>query len=236
MRNYFTLDGTDSRSFGVFISGQGTFNGPARALEYISVPGRNGDLIRSNTRLQNGTLTYPAFIYSNFRANIAALRAFLTSASGYRRLEDSYHPEEYRKAVFRGPLEVSATNRNDAGSFNLSFDVMPQRFLLSGETTVVFTTSASLTNPTLYKAQPLLRVYGKGTFWIGGTSITVAGHNYSYVDIDCETGRAYYGATALDNKISLSVIDYPTLKPGANGISLGSGITRIEITPRWWKV
>ena len=43
MRNYFTLDGTDSRDFGVYISGRGTFNGPARNLDFISVPGRNGE-------------------------------------------------------------------------------------------------------------------------------------------------------------------------------------------------
>ena len=44
MRNYFTLDGVDSRDFGVYISGQGTFNASGRGYNIIPVPGRNGEL------------------------------------------------------------------------------------------------------------------------------------------------------------------------------------------------
>ena len=79
MRNYFTLDGVDSRDFGVYISGQGTFNASARDYNMIPVPGRNGDLVGPEKRFQNGTLVYPAFIYANFKQNIADFRNFLLS-------------------------------------------------------------------------------------------------------------------------------------------------------------
>ena len=75
MRNYFTFDGVDSRSFGVYISGQGTFKAPARSYDAIEIPGRNGELLGIDSRLGNVELTYPAFIYSNFAENIAAFRA-----------------------------------------------------------------------------------------------------------------------------------------------------------------
>ncbi len=236
MRNYFTLDGTDSRDFGVYISGRGTFNGPARNLDFISVPGRSGELIATNTRLRNATLTYPAFVVSDFRNRMAAFRAFLLESVGYRRLVDSYHPDEYRMAAYRGPLTVKATDRNDAGTFDITFDVMPQRFLLSGDTTVVFTASGSLFNPTRYPALPWMRVYGKGVVGIGPVNITIDNHNCGYMDIDCEIGRAYCGAEALDYKVTLSSTDYPRLMPGSNGVTLGSGITRVEVKPRWWTV
>jgi phage-related protein len=45
MRNYFVFDYNDSRDFGVYISGQGTFNAPGREYENIAVPGRDGDLL-----------------------------------------------------------------------------------------------------------------------------------------------------------------------------------------------
>ena len=45
MRNYFILDGVDSREFGVYLSGQGTFGAPSKAYTYHDVPGRNGALI-----------------------------------------------------------------------------------------------------------------------------------------------------------------------------------------------
>ena len=31
-------------------------------------------------------------------------------------------------------------------------------------------------------------------------------------------------------------VDFPVLSPGENTITLGSGITQIQITPRWWVV
>lgn len=239
MRNYFTLDGTDSRSFGVYISGQGTFDSSARSLDMIQVPGRNGDLIGLSTRLTNGVLTYKdCFIYANFNANIAALRAFLLSKTGYRRLVDTYHPDEYRMVAYKGPMQVNPNTRNSAGRFTLQFECMPQRFLISGETVVTKTSSGTITNPTLFASKPLLRVTTTrataSVLGVGSTNITLKRQGVTY--IDCETGRAYNGATSYDAYVSLNTIDFPTLEPGSNGISLGTGISRVEITPRWWTV
>lgn len=237
MRNYFTLDGTDSRKFGLYISGQGVFDSPAREIDFIQVPGRNGDLIGLSTRLQNGTLTYnDSFIYSDFQSNLAAFRAFALMASGYRRLIDTYNPDEYRKVTFAGPLSVSPTRKNNAGKFSLVFNCMPQRFLLSGDRPITFESSGRIMNPTRFDAQPHLRVYGAGVLGVGSTNITIASHSYAFMDIDCATGRAYNTATSLDNKVTLNTIDYPVLQPGQNSIVLGSGITKVIITPRWWTV
>lgn len=237
MRNYFTLDGTESRTFGLYISGQGVFDSPAREISFIQVPGRNGDLIGMSTRLQNGTLTYnDSFIFENFQENLAAFRAFALLKPGYRRLIDTYNPDEYRLVTFAGPLSVSPTTMNKAGKFNLVFNCMPQRFLRSGDRTIELTASASIMNPTLFDAQPMLRVYGSGVLGVGSTNITIASHSNAYMDIDCATGRAYYMATPLDNKVTLNTIDYPVLASGANGIALGNGITKVIITPRWWTV
>lgn len=133
MRNYFTFDGVDSRSFGVYISGQGTFKAPARSYDAIEIPGRNGALLGIDSRLGNVELTYPAFIYSNFKENIAAFRAFLLSHKGYFKLKDSYHPDEFRLAYYPGPFEPDVTSANNAGSFDITFICKPQRYLESGE-------------------------------------------------------------------------------------------------------
>ena len=133
MRNYFTFDGVDSRSFGVYISGQGTFKAPARSYDAIEIPGKNGALLGIDSRLGNVELTYPAFIYSNFAENIAAFRAFLLSHKGYFKLKDSYHPDEFRLAYYPGPFEPDVTSANNAGSFDITFICKPQRYLESGE-------------------------------------------------------------------------------------------------------
>ena len=133
MRNYFTFDGVDSRSFGVYTSGQGTFKAPARSYDALEIPGRNGALLGIDSRLGNAELTYPAFIYSNFAENIAAFRAFLLSHKGYFKLKDSYHPDEFRLAYYPGPFEPDVTSANNAGSFDITFICKPQRYLESGE-------------------------------------------------------------------------------------------------------
>lgn len=135
MRNYFILNGRDSRDFGVYISGQGTFSAPQKAYTFYNVPGRNGAILGNENRLENINVSYEAFIYTDFDNNIAKFRTFLLSLNGYQKLSDSYHPDEYRYAVYQGPFEPKVTRLNDAGSFVITFSCKPQRYLTSGETT-----------------------------------------------------------------------------------------------------
>ena len=235
MRHYFTLDGVDSRTFGVYISGQGTFSAPARPYEAQPVPGRNGDILTGGKRLENGTLTYPAFIVRDFEDNIRGLRNFLLSRVGYVRLSDSYHPGEYRMVYYGEAFEPEVTERNKEARFDLVFGCKPQRFLLSGEAATVYTSAGTITNPTRFSAQPLIRVYGSGTVGIGSTTITITAANV-YTDIDCALMAAYKGAVNRNSYVQLSTLDYPVLPPGSTGITLGGSVTRVEITPRWWEV
>lgn len=133
MRNYFTFAGVDSRDFGVYISGQGTFSAPEKAYEFYAIPGRNGALIGNEKRLENIEVTYEAFIYSNFNENIAKFRSFLLSVDGYQRLQDTYHTDEFRMACYKGAFEPTVTSKNDAGSFQITFVCKPQRYLTAGE-------------------------------------------------------------------------------------------------------
>lgn len=236
MRNYFTLGGVDSRDYGVYISGQGTFNAPVREHDFISIPGRNGNLIGLPTRLDNGDYRYNgAFIYTNFRDNIERFKAFLLSDPGYRRLIDTYHPNEYRLVAYNGGMSVSPTQKNDAGQFDIVFAAKPQRYLLSGDTQTVLTASGTINNPTLFPSLPLIRVYGSGNIAINQCVISV-GAGATYTDIDCESGYCYSGTTDRNNYVSISTLDFPELKAGNNTINIGSGISRVSITPRWWTV
>lgn len=139
MRNYITFDNKDLRDFGVYITGQGTFRAPARVYDAIPIPGRNGNLLGIEDRLENLEIVYPAFIFANFKTQVAALRAFLLSHKGYFKLRDTYHPNEYRLAYYKGPFDPDVMNNNGAGKFDLVFTCKPQRFLDSGDqvTTIV---------------------------------------------------------------------------------------------------
>ena len=235
MRNYFTFDSTPSTNFGVYISGTGVYNAPIREYDPIAVPGRDGDILGFEKRLANLELIYPAFIYSSFSTNIAALRDFLLSRDGYKRLTDTYHTDEYRIAYYAGGLETEMLQNLRAGRFDITFMCKPQRYLTSGETATTFTSDGTISNPTNNTALPLIRIYGTGIVGIGDNAVTVSS-SPGYVDVDCEIMEAYYGQTLLNDAISVQNIDFPVLKAGNTGITLGTGITKVEITPRWWRL
>lgn len=235
MRNYFVFDNKDFRDFGVYISGRGTFSAPARSYDLVSIPGRSGDLVGFETRLENQEITYPAFICRNFNDNISALRSFLLSRKGYKKLSDSYHTDEYRMAVYVGPFEPEVGENNLIGEFDLVFNCKPQRYLVSGDTVTTLNATGTINNPTLFDSQPLLRIYGAGILGINSESVKITQADV-YTDVDCEMMDAYKGNVSKNAYIELSSNDFPVLKPGNNTITLGTGITKVEITPRWWRI
>ena len=232
---YFTFNGKSSLDYEVVISGGGTFKSPNRDVESISVPGRNGDLHIDNERFNNVEITYPAFIVKAFKENFSAFKAFLLSQRGYKRLEDTYHPDYYRLACFKSAVEPDMTTRNLSGSFNVTFDCDPRCFLKSGEKTI-YVTSSSMTvkNPTQFNALPKIMAYGTGTITINGISIVVNSANV-YTDIDCELQEAYKGSTSCNDNITLSNGIFPYLSPGLNTISY-TGFSSLTITPRYWTI
>ena len=230
MRNWLTFDGVSTKDFGVYINGAQTYDAPARSREVISVPGRNGDLIIDNGRYENTEVTYHAFIYRDFEVNVEGFRNLLLSRTSYKRIEDTYHPQEFRLGIYSGNFSADVVEWLEAGEFDLTFNCKPQRFLKSGEDAITFTSGGSLLNETMQTAKPLLRVYGTGTFTINGAMMTISSANV-YTDIDCDLMDAFKGTTNCNGNISGT---FAALAPGDNAITLGSGITKIEITPRWW--
>lgn len=234
MKNYISFAGKDSTEFNIGISGSGTFDAPERDVEQISIPGRSGDLLIDNKRFKNITITYPAFISKNFKQNFDAFKAFMLTNIGYQRLEDTYHPNTYRMAEFRGPINPDVKVLNIAGEFDLSFNCKPQRWLKVGEEPIELTESATVNNPTLYEAKPLIRAYGTGYITIGGETLTVTSAD-EYTDLDCEAMEAYKESTDCNSNITLSGNEFPVLSSGDNEIII-SGFSQVVITPRWWTI
>lgn len=233
MINSIFYDNKSLADFGLYISGHGTFNAPARNVSLIQVPGRNGTLTLDEGNYQNTEVTYVSFIPEGMQLNTEGLRNFLMNKSGYRRLEDTYHPDEYRMGRYVQGLEVEPSEKRVAATFNLVFDCKPQRFLKSGEQALTVTTGSVLYNAEEMDALPLIRVYGSGSFSIGGYSGSVTSST-EYTDIDCDAQEAFYGTVNLNSYLTLTS-GFPKLKPGENNISF-TGFSKVEITPRWWRL
>ena len=171
-----SFDNTSSRNYGVYITGEAVYNAPERAVEMISIPGRNGAFALDHGRFENIEVTYPAGIFAenetDFAQAISNFRNFLCSKEGYCRLTDEYNPNEYRMAVYKSGLEVEPAQLR-AGEFTITFECKPQRWLTSGETATTVANNGTLTNPTLFPSSPLLAVTGYGEIGIGGETIAL---------------------------------------------------------------
>lgn len=258
MRKHLYVDNTDLATFGVYISGGGTFGSPAKDIDIYPVPGRNGVLLGPTPRLENIEVTYPCFIYKNFAQNMKNLRSFLLSRDGYVKINDDYDTDHFRQGFFISAIEPTMTPMLEAGSFDLTFNCKPQRWLNSGET--VIEGIASITNPYQFIAKPLLEIYGYGTIYFNPpgellntkrVDLTIDQTLYdlsssiTYVVLDCENMTAYtpeypsanayqYITTKRNNTLG---VDFPILAPGYNTIyTYNSHFTNMKMTPRWWEV
>ena len=200
----FTFDGEKSTDYGVAILGEGVFNAPERDVEMITIPGRSGQFVLDNGRFENIEVTYPANLIADSEADFAEalsdFRNMLCSKRGYVRLQDDYHPDEYRMAVYKSGLEVDEKVLR-AGEFEITFDCKPQRWMTSGETAVTVTSGDTLTNPTLFESGPLLEATGSGTIEFNGYTIDFAGVPYGEIVI----GESSYGFHQLSETVTVTL-------------------------------
>ena len=157
----------DSADYGIYISGDGVYNAPERAVEFVDVPGRNGAIALDQGRYNNIEITYPAGTFAKtqeeFRESLSAFRNAILSQKGYQRLEDTYHPEEYRMGVYSSGLEVSPVAYNQAGEFELRFNCKPQRWLTVGDYPIPIDSGDVLENQTPFESGPILEIKGYGS-------------------------------------------------------------------------
>lgn len=99
------------------------------------------------------------------------------------------------------------------------------------ESVITMTSTSTISNPGSAESFPMIKVNGSGdaSFSVNGNEISIDDMTANVpVYIDSETGYVYTasGATAMTG-------DFPVLNMGVNTITLGTGITSLEITPRW---
>ena len=244
--NTLTFDGINSLDKGIYITGAAVYNAPARAVEMITVPGKNGAIAIDQGYYENIPVRYPAGCFAHdaeaFAEKIDEFRNILTSRYTYKRLTDTYNPDEYRLGLYKSGLDVKTMHFNSAGEFDIEFDCKPQRWLVSGETPATYTRNGTISNPTLFPAKPLLVVTGSGTLTLGSQVLTIAAGSSSsqVIYIDCESQEAWEiigsGRISRNDYIQNAGEKFPELAAGSNVVQLGSGISKVVITPRWWKL
>jgi len=245
MNETLTFGGIASNTYGVYISGEAVYNSPARDVNMVTVPGRNGTIAIDNGRFENIEVTYPAFCWAadqaTFATNVSNFRNAMKALTGYQRLVDDYNPNEYRLGVYIESFEVSPAQYSNAGEFDIVFDCKPQRWLKSGETAVSVASGGTITNPTSFPSEPLIEVTGDGTLYVGDYSLVIDAGASNPVYIDCELMEAYEidSLGYVVNRNALVTYQdgtFPRIVPGSNTVTYSGNITAVSITPRWWKI
>ena len=143
----FIFDGENSRDYGIYVQDVKVFGAPTRDVEMVSIPGRDGEFVLDKGRFNNIQVVYTCALgtdtQTDFNSGVSDFRNWLASRKGYKRLEDEINTTEYRMAVFKDGLDVSTLNK-ETGTFEVTFDCKPQRFLKSGE--IPRTIGGSITN------------------------------------------------------------------------------------------
>jgi len=227
-----------SDDFGIVVEQPPSYYWPEHKFEHKQVHGKNGDILKDPDRLENLTKKYKIAAYDgvNFYSVASKVSEWLHRGytKGYVRLEDSYEPDVYMMAVYEesNNLEnVLAT----AGKCEISFNCMPQKFLVSGDNRIdILYSGKRITNPTSYTAYPIVIFNGYGMITINGIEIEVI-NNYNTIYLDGESLDAVDVGGRNVNPC-ISVLDKVYLSPGKNIITYDDTIYNLSIIPRWWKL
>ena len=60
--NYFVYKGVKSSDMGLRIESKEVFSAPEYEVDFLSIPGRHGDLISGDGRFPNAQVTYSVFL------------------------------------------------------------------------------------------------------------------------------------------------------------------------------
>ena len=230
------FNGRNAQDLGIIVEELPSYYYAERAFNHKQVNGKNGDVILDTGRYENVKKVYKVACYDpsrNFYESAVALSTFLHSAgSDYIRLEDSYEPSSYRMAIYEETNEIENL-LGKAGRCEITFNCMPQRFLLSGDEEITIPSSGySIYNPTAFDAKPMIRIQGTGTVTINGRSVQVT-ENDNDMLVDCENQNAK-DLSGADMNYFIYCDEFPILKPGFNTVSYTETIDAVKITPRWW--
>ena len=230
--------GTSNKDVGMIIEHYPGIIFPERDQEIQHVPGRNGDVVLSSGSFNNYEQQYSAFLdakkIGGLEQVMPKVADWLLGHEGYQRLEDSYFPDVYRMAYYSGG-STFINMFNQYGEGTLTFNCAPEKYLKSGERTIVLSKNQVLLNPSSFAAYPLIMITGSnsGTLTFNNNSITIASVGTS-VTIDVKLHKAYNGSSNRNNTITG---EFENLKLGkSTQITWSGGITGVSIIPRWWTI
>lgn len=223
MRDWFEFRGIRSDDYNTDVENMSAMPRAQRNVTSVAVHGRDGDLTVSDDTY--GTIPYIITCRWPREVSLREVNGWLSGSGG---LITSLEPDLKYKARFD-----SAINPRSLGALwqaDLLFIVQPFVYAAQPEV-VTLEASGAINNPGTRFSLPIITVYGAGTLTVGNTALVVtATGGESYVVINSEMQECYFGSNNRGNKV---VGEFPQLETGLTAVTLGTGITKVEMQGNW---
>ena len=226
--NFFVLNNSvNSRTdLGIRITQPPVIPVSKRIVDSIEVDGREGTLTILRGWEDVVFTLKVALIGANLHSKFREILPTILSAKTIHFSNDSsvYYNVKH---VSAGALERRLSTLSE---FPLTFTCSPFRYLRN-VAPITLTSSGNLANIGTVYSLPKITVYGTGnrTLTVNGRAV-ILNILSGNLTLDSELKLCYFGNVAQNQNMQG---EFPILEVGSNTITLGSGISRVEIEGRW---
>lgn len=234
----FYFKGKLAKTFGIELCGPIRISQPKPRVTVIDVPGRNGTYSIFDGSYENRTITVECYLLDyGMPGAVSRINEWLIGETESFEFRDTNDEQHFYKARCTSGVPLN-TRAGVLGSFELTFDAAPQRFLNFGNKAVE-PQQYILKNPTAYPSRPLITFRGSGEVrcMIRDAAVYI---NFPVgvpvINYDAELDRAYNGGRGMDEYCYADRI--VELLPGGNLVTYTGGgvLDSITFIPRWWEL
>lgn len=238
-RGAFIFDGVNSEDLNTLIQYRPIVDAPMRKVETKSPYGIDGDIPFDEGSYSNTEMELILVVNGrNVIADRQALYNVMDTRGMYKEFIPFFDPEKIYRVMLMDKVQFENTHMyGNAQAVSVKFTIKPYKYLVKNDPVTISGTSGTITNPTNYVSQPIIKVTGTGnvTLKVNGEDFNIR-NLPNHITLNSERYIAYQEDTSgnlINMNDRVGTREYPILKPGVNTISATGSVTKIEIQPRW---
>ncbi len=217
----FTFNGYKSyEDLGIIVKKMPPISLAERNIETISVNGRNGNLHIDNKVYKSKSYKIECVLYDQTKLDLIK-----KTFCGTGILTLSTEKNREYKATIKNQVDFSKY-LTYLKEFSLQFDLDPFAYSPTVKTLEI-TANATFSVDGNVEIKPILVISGTGMITLNNIQIEIA---ESDIEIDCELMECTINSINKNDKVNLT--EFPSLIPGQNTLTLGTGITKVIIKYR----
>ncbi|MFP5521278.1 hypothetical protein [Peptococcus simiae] len=235
---YFIYKGRSSREFGLRILNDMSLQVPEYDIEFVEIPGRDGDLALDNKRYKSVDRSFRCHLIppkgQTLDQAVVAIAAWLSLQPGYHKLQWSGEPGYFWQAIYVQGINIVESLRQ-FGAVELTFRCQPGKYLAIGEQWVNLPPGEKITlhNPGNLPAYPLWKAPAENGQAERRISITI-NRTEGITFVDAQGDISYdAGSHIFSGKADEVIYRRLPFLPAASAVELTARGGPVYMQPRW---